>query len=336
MARVKLDKLPDGPWLRVWVLACLGNLIALGGLEMFWRSRGHEPGVSAAASLWCYHRERVENADNKTIVLVGASRLQTGFATEVFLEDHPGYEVVQLAVPGRGGFATLRDLAATETFRGIVIWGDDARALQPSQLEEQQDLVDHYRKKWGPGERIDILLSTMLQENLVFMQPTLSGVQLVAKLVHGKTPDVNYMKTLFSRRWVADYGRVNVDGLVKARAEYFEDRLRLFPPAPLGEWRAVVREMAGFAKKIESRGGRVVFVSFPVRGRIKELNDENYPRDTYWAMLVNEIGIEVIDHEAMPGVEQLDCPDGSHLDSDSANAFTRWLGQELKARGCIE
>lgn len=327
---------PRGPWGRIWLEVSVATLVVLVGLELFWRSRGHVPSVAASVGLWSYQRDRVQGAGLDTIVLVGSSRIQTGFVPEVFHEEHPEHQTVQLALPGTGAFATLRDLSREQSFRGVVLCSMDARTLRPSKLEGQEGFVRSYHLLWGPGEKVNVTLSTLLQENLVILRPPLRGEQLVVALMHGHLPRNDYVRMSRHRRWVLDYDQMAVDDLTDARVRRFIDAVEQSPPATEQEWRGIVDRMAGFVGRIQDRGGRVVLLKFPLRGRILALHDEHFPDDKYWDVLASSIEADVIDVADMPGVEQLQLPDESHLDSASAERFTRWLASELELRQIIE
>lgn len=327
---------PRGPWGRIWLEVSVATLVVLVGLELFWRSWGYVPSVAASVGLWSYQRDRVQGAGLDTVVLVGSSRVQTGFVPEAFQDEHPDIQTVQLARPGTGGFATLRDLSREQSFRGVVLCSVDARTLRPSQLEGQEEFVKSYHLLWGPGEEVNVTLSTLLQENLVFLRPPLRGESLVVALMHGRLPRNVYVRTLRHRRWVIDYDTIAVDDLTGKRVKRFLDSIEQSPPPTEQEWRDIVDRMAGFVKRIQARGGKVVFLKFPLRGRILALHDEYFPDEKYWDVLVASTGAGVVDAADMPGVEQLQLPDESHLDSASAERFTRWLAKELETLGVIE
>lgn len=343
-----------GPWLGIWVTGCATAVLVLAGMEYLWRHRGHEPGIVPGVELWCWQRDRARDAGRGTVALLGASRIQLGFVPEAFAEVHPDVETIQLAIPGKGPFAALRDLADDESFAGLAICSVTALTLQPFDLEAQQDFVDYYHTQWGPGAKASLLLSTALQERLVVLQPQTRGyellnLRLMAALIPGlerwtgdraelqlELPRVSYLKTLFNRHRVADFGLIDTEVLIETRIAYIRGQLRDNPPASEAEWRDIVRRLAGFVERIGSRGGKVAFVRFPMTGRFEALDREFFPRERYWDTLAASVGTVVIHSEEMPGVRDLRCPDESHLDTAGAIAFTKWLGRELTNRGLLQ
>jgi hypothetical protein len=212
------------------------------------------------------------------------------------------------------------------------------RTLQPSRLDGQQQLVDYFHKEWSPAKLASLLLRVALQETFVILRPNLSARQLLRELGQGRLPAIDYTAVKFNRRRTADYGLVDVEDLTRRRMTRISRELRDEPPISPAEWRHVSTRLAGFAKAIQARGGKVVFIRFPSRGRFEALTDELFPRAEYWdplAAVVEAAGAETIHYEDMPGNADLKLPDESHLDVPSAIAFTRWLAQELVERGVL-
>lgn len=331
-----LNNPPRGPWVRVWALACALVLGHLTTLEVFWRNRGHEPSVLPSMQLWCYHRERVQDAGHETVAVLGASRMQAGFVQEAFLEVRPDVELVQLAVPAKGPVASLAELADDESFRGLVICSIEEVSLQPVYHNDQMPYIAYWREKWGPGKKVSLLLAAAFQEWLVQLQPRLGGEHLVKALAGGQLPLVPYYSTRFDRQRLIDYTNVNVTQLIETRVKYIRAQLTEYPPASPEVWLTVVERMAGFVRAIEKHGGRVAFVKFPLSGRLLALQDEMLPRERYWDVLAAGLGADVIHYEDMPGYQGLVLPDDSHLDPPGAIAFTKWLARQLEARGFFE
>ena len=324
---------PRGPWIKVWALAAALIVGHMTALEIFWRDRGHQPGVSPSLQLWCYHRERVQGAGHETLAVLGASRMQVGFIQEAFLEVHPDIELVQLAVPAKGPVAALAELASDQEFRGLVLCSIEEVSLQPVYHNDQMPYVAYWREKWGPGKKVSLVLAATFQEWLAQLQPRLGGEHLVSALAQGRLPLVPYYHTQFNRQRTVDYSDVNVRQLIDTRVNYLRRELTRYPPATPEVWQEVVAQLAGYVREIHARGGKVAFVKFPLTGRLLDLEAELLPRGRYWDVLAAGLGTDVIHYEEMPGIDSLQLPDDSHLDPEGAVAFTRWLAQQLEQRG---
>ena len=123
----------------------------------------------------------------------------------------------------------------------------------------------------------------------------------------------------------------NIQGLIDLRIERTRAQMPEHAPAPVEEWRAFVEQIAQMASRIEARGGRVVFVKFPARGRFQELYDAYFPRTPYWDILSDRVG-QTLHFEDMPGSDDLHLPDDSHMDKASAIRFTKWIASEMAKR----
>ena len=333
---------PRGPWLKTWGLACVALVVLFTSLELFWRRHGYTPTLVSSEELWSYQRERAEGAGPETIVLVGSSRMQFGFIHEAFREERPGVRIVQLAISGKPPVPTLRDLAEDESFGGTVIYSIVEATMFPG-WQDQQSFVDYYHVKWGPGIKYSLLISAALQQRLTFLQPRLGGPKLLESFFPGRgkrphLPPLNYIHTRFDRWQFADYSLLtekNIQGLIDLRIERYRKLLPDRPPAPVEAWRAYVENLVTLVARIEARGGRVVFVKFPARGRFKELYDAYFPRTPYWDILAASVS-GTLHCDDMPGVDELQLPDDSHLDVPSGIRFTKWIAREMAKRGDFE
>ena len=101
------------------------------------------------------------------------------------------------------------------------------------------------------------------------------------------------------------------------------------------EWRTFVTGLVEMVTRIEARGGRVVFVKFPARGRFKELYDSYFPRTPYWDILSESVGM-TLHYEDMTGAGELVLPDDSHLDVPSAIRFTKWIAREMAKHDALD
>jgi len=327
---------PSGPWGRVWITTLVAAALLLGGLELFWRSRGYLASISSYEPLWSFHRERLIGTDRSMIALLGGSRMQIGFRPEAFHEVLPDIGLAQLADAGKPAFATLRDLARDESFRGLVLCSMPEISTVPG-WNDQAALVRYFHQQWTPGEKYSLLLSVPLQAELALLQPRLRGAKLVGSLEKGRLPPLNYHRVAFDRSWQVFLEMLparTIRGLVEARIKESRQRLPALPPAPRELWDSYTGRMIEFADRIASRGGQVVFVDFPIRGRFRRLIDEYFPRSEYWDGLA-AAGVETLHWEDMPNQSELGLPDQSHLDLLSGREFTRWIARELVARGVV-
>jgi len=80
---------------------------------------------------------------------------------------------------------------------------------------------------------------------------------------------------------------------------------------------------------IEKRGGRVIFLRFPSSGRVRELENQFFPRPVFYDRLVAASGnhIHFEDHSELQGFL---LPEWSHLTRADATEYTRRLMPLIK------
>jgi hypothetical protein len=311
-------------WGRIWVIGPAAALCVLLTLEVWVRAHGHRPGVASERDLWCHHRKRVVGADLRSIALLGSSRMQSGLVQTAFREALPGVKPVQLALAGTSPVAVLKDLARDQTFRGVVVCEVFAQFLQPGQLRGQEHAVQYCEDQWGPGKEVELWLKLPFEQRLALLQPALTARLLATSLQRGKAPAPPTSWVLEDRTRVMSYVGDQEDA-VAARMR----RNRKNAKATAVSWSADVG-------RIQARGGRVVFVHFPISGRYRALDESVYPRARHWDVLAAHVGAPAIHYTEMKGYDTLVLPDESHLDLPSAGRFTRWLAEELVARGIVD
>lgn len=114
-----------------------------------------------------------------------------------------------------------------------------------------------------------------------------------------------------------------------------------FPYAALGfsdfwrRWRLTLAKLRGEVvadvRKIESRGGEVIFIRFPSTRPLREMENENTPKSVYWDPLIAETGCIGIHFEEHPELSNFDCPEWSHLTGEDSVVYTRELMKVLAA-----
>ncbi len=146
---------PEAPWRQIWGRSLIATVIIMIMLEAGWRMAGYTPSIVDNQALWSSWRARVESAGPRTVVALGESRMQLAFNIPEALSALPGYEIIQLSIDGRAPVAALRDIADHTSFAGIVLCSIDGNGLDPQCRDEQQEYVDFYHNRFGPGERIN-------------------------------------------------------------------------------------------------------------------------------------------------------------------------------------
>lgn len=90
------------------------------------------------------------------------------------------------------------------------------------------------------------------------------------------------------------------------------------------------RDAKSCVDKLRARGGKIVFVRFPVSGPLKELEDKNTPRAQTWDPLLQQTAVPGIYFEDFPELSSFECPEWSHLSAAESVEFTKRLVPHLR------
>ena len=328
-----MERAPGGSGAAMWAVAVTMALATLAGLEWFWRSHGYRPGVNDDKPLWADHRARVYERGGNTVVLVGQSRLLLGFSTEVFRARFPDKPLVNLAVSGLPCMATLRDLTSDERFRGTVLCSVVPFTFARAVRDHQQPYVDtRHDHSWMP--RLEG--AYWLRAHLACMQPQLCMPRiLINKVLRQPLPAPPFIVTRPDRSWHADFELTDVDRRLRYRLDRmrrgWQARKNLSPD----EWREEVTDIIPWLRRLEARGGRVVFVRMPTSGEAWQMSEKYYPRSAYWDQLEAITESPTLHFRDDPGLSGFVCPDASHLDYRQATEFTSQLLDVLVERGLL-
>jgi hypothetical protein len=83
-------------------------------------------------------------------------------------------------------------------------------------------------------------------------------------------------------------------------------------------------------EKLRARGGKIVFVRFPVSGELKALEDRLNPRTRDWERLLKETNVPGIYFEDFPELASFTCPEWSHLSAGDSVEFSKLLVPHLR------
>ena len=105
---------------------------------------------------------------------------------------------------------------------------------------------------------------------------------------------------------------------------------------PVDEWLSKAGETELFVRKIQGRGGRVVFLHMPISGRLLERDRLCAPKKYYWDQFARQSSAICIHFEDVESLRHFECPDDSHLDQRDDPRFTNALLDELVRRNVLE
>jgi hypothetical protein len=316
-------------WGRVWLLSLLTAGIFFGGWEVFWRARGFQPTIQDDWGVWAKVRRKAVNQGKRAIILIGASRIQAGVHPDIF-EEATGIRPLVLAIDGSNPITVLENLSEDERITGTIICSFISMFLG----EDSDDfgrakrwIREYNEQRWS--SRLETRLSILIESSFVFRYTGLLPDQLWENFLESRGPHPFYAPMRPDRYRAMDFSLTDVDrirrGRIKREKEFQEKA------APLSDERFMekVARIDQMVQKIENRGGRVIFIRMPSTGVVRRIEEQTWPREKYWDVLVANTQANAIHFEDYPSLSKFECPDGSHLDVRDARIFTWSLAEIL-------
>ncbi len=278
--------------------------------------------IEADREAWVLARLRVRPTST---VLVGSSRTGAALDPQVWAAALGSEPPVMLAVEGESSLPVLADLAADTTFHGFV-----AAEMLPLATFMQAEPVGPYVKaareaRQSPAKRWEAVLRLNGPSHLVFRRPELQVDRLITMaLLGGTLHPVHYRlrKDLFRPiNFAIERKTPNQPAVFDTMTFVSMRRWGVPLVGPALDQR--IARIAADVKRIQQRGGKVVFLLLSGCGGRKAMEEILYPRPLYWDRLAEVPGVRMIDADAYPEIGGLPCYDGSHIDMHDAPAVTR-------------
>jgi hypothetical protein len=339
--------IPALPWRGLLLATLLLTALATTAWEIRARRLGYAPVLNSTSDLWADQREAVKP---DSLVLIGDSRMLFNADLDV-LEQGLGQRPIQLALVGSCAYPVLENLANDESFRGTVIasllpaiW----MAPPPARpYKNSLKALNRYRER-TLSHRVGHHLGMFLEKRFAFMkeddltlEQLLKHVSVPSRALYHAPPRLPpYFATIERDRQTRMIESCAQPGPLQDRVKFGWAPLFSPPPMPAHTPKEVFEQIgqaiearfgqtAAAVKKIQARGGKVVFVRFPHSGPLKELEDKATPREGVWARLINESGAPGIYYSDHPELI-FDCPEWSHLSAADATEFSKRLVPHLK------
>lgn len=348
--------IPDGRWLLPLGIALLIVAMVVGGEEYLLAKKGFSPAIVDSASIWARQRARASSLGRDAIILIGASRIQLDVDLDT-MRDLTGKEPVQLAIDGSSFVPVLTNLAADDRVTGTIIVDYQDHVIDNLHLDDGAPV---YLAEWQRVRRrravpdfsaTEAWLGDQLHRQLRSFADGATPLLSLTKRALDPKATPQYLITLPSRERRADYTRVTMPQFYYARVmrnagfndvpsvstwadldEVLTHRIEALPPSNLSHFGMNAEEIAGMVRRIEARGGHVVFVMFPRSGLVRAADERMFPRNVYWDRFVGTVHSPALDYRDVPSLASFVCPDGSHLDFRDQAAFTRNLVNALFVR----
>lgn len=340
--------IPHRPWRGITVIVVLIVLAAATAWEIRVRSVGYGPTLNDTEDLWAEARRRVQP---ETVVIVGDSRPHFDLDLDE-LERGLGKRPVQLAQGGSSAYPVLDDLVKDERFHGTIIC-----SIVPSMffvpggplLETAQNAVKRFHTQtWA--QRASHYLAVPLEEHVAFLkQYELDTAELLRRLPIPNRPNAligprlpPYFATIDRERRARMVESCAHPGRLQTQVK--ESWIPLFTPPPPPSYvprdvfaarmaeavEARFRDTREAVEKLRARGGKIVFVRFPLTSELKTLEDKATPRAGIWERLLRETAAPGIYFEDFPELASFECPEWSHLSAGDSVEFTKRLVPHLR------
>jgi hypothetical protein len=294
----------------------------------------HEPSIVSNSDLFCAVYRQVNELSKRDVVLLGASRMQTGIDLDVIQQHLPKRQALMLATSGMGtSYPVFRDLVHNTDFSGIVIIDENEHTLT-SDNHAQQELIDHCNHNFSTVRRLNRHIATFFQHRFLFLNPQSNSLRLWGNLlVEREFPEPFYTKTLPDRQQLVDYERAEPTMLQLLHDERLKAAKHLLKqkPLPPDEWLELTGHWGTLIQQFEQRGGKVIFVRMPVSDERWKFERQFTPVESYWQHFAQTLQVEAVHFSEFSNLSNFNLADTSHLSMHDKRKFTQLLMEYLQS-----
>lgn len=331
-----------------FIIAMLFSFLSIVAWESYWRLQGLEPNIDDNKNLWANQRNKLEKFNDKTVTIIGSSRILYDLQLDIWKEQTQT-EPVMLATQGASPLPVFKDIVDNTDFNGILIIGVTPPLLfattypQAEFMKRSQSLVDYYYNRTY-AQRLNHKLSIPLQKNLAFirdgdeawdsdvdLKTLLKQIHLTDRNAPFYPPFNNFEEITLERhmkmpeRMVTDTAYANTVKKVWTAILSGD-----FPPP---EREATINAFTELAKQFQEKGGKLILVRCPSDGLFKEVESKGFPREQFWDELVAKTGAKAYNYLDYEQFQNLLLPEWSHLATKDAQFFTTELIKIMKQDG---
>ena len=327
------------------LVAVILGIAALTSWELYWRSKGYEPGLEDTKELWAIQRSRMNYASPDAVVLLGDSRMLFDIQLDAW-EEVTGVRPIQLASAGTTPLPAFHDLVENTDFAGTALISVHPIIFFFTTKESHflwrriKARIDHFYDRTY-AQRLNHFLDVPLQRTFTFLRADdedwtddldlktlLSTVKVGDRLGPGYPPFYRFQDIAIDRN-VKMFDRVVRDTAFAnsiIRAWTYEGPEPMPPPDKEGTMAYFLDDLA----KFKARGGRVVLIRFPSSGGLLQFEKEAFSRENFWEAIVDSAQVPAYHFEDYEALNQFTCPEWSHLSAPDASTFSTELAKILK------
>ncbi len=344
-------QIPQGNWIRLFLVSLLITLALVGIWEGYVRNLGYEASLNDNADLWAETRTKLDHSAPNRTVIVGASRSQFDFDLKTYADYFGVEEPIQLALYGSNPVPVLEHIAFETNVSGTVLVGVTPVLLfipeGEGPVDRSRDTIKHYQN-WSISQKTDYQLWKPLDTHLAFLQEEDFRLSSLIKSLNIPNRSSSffppkaqpYFNTVQSNRQASIWDKMDAkfaERIQKGWLPYFTP-----PPPPPNvtqeefekifkdNMESYLQRIAKAVAAIQKRGGKVVFIRYPSAGKIRELEAQFTPRNLFWDQIIAVSGAHGIHFEDYAELSGFQCPEWSHLSKKDAILFTQNLMPILK------
>lgn len=332
------------------IIALVLGVLSITAWESYWRYQGHEPSINDNKNLWANQRAKLENFNNKTVAIIGSSRILYDLQLDIWKEQTQT-EPAMLATQGASPLPVFKDIVENTKFNGMLIIGVTPPLLfattypQAPFIERSQTLVDYYYKRTY-AQRLNHKLSIPLQKNLAFitdadedwdsdvdLKTLLKQIRLTERSAPPLPPFNNFEEITLERHMKMPERMVTDTAYANTVKKVWTAMLSGDFPPP--EREATINAFTKLIEEFQGRGGQVILVRCPSDGLFKKIESMGFPREKFWDELVKKSSTIAYNYQDYKQFENLFLPEWSHLATKDAQFFTKELIKIMKNDGVL-
>ncbi|BAY66031.1 hypothetical protein NIES22_61440 [Calothrix brevissima NIES-22] len=315
-------------WFKIWLFTPALVLMGFTLNETLLRKGAYQPSIVSDADLFCDVYSQIKALGKNDVILLGASRMQTGFDLNILHQHFPHKKAILLAQSGRGtSYPVFKDIVENTNFRGVIILDETEQTLI-SPTYDQKEFIEYCHTNYSLNRQLNHQISAWLQNNFVFLNPGGSSLRLWGNLlIQHQLPEPYYTKTLFDREELIDYKRADKQFLHKIhddRLNGVKQAAKQSFPNP-NTWLQQTEHWQTLVENFQERGGHVIFIRMPTSQERWAIENQIAPPEQYWKQFVDKLHVASVHFADYPELSNFKLPDTSHIDMRDKPVFTEIL-----------
>jgi hypothetical protein len=324
------------------ILALILVLTFLVSWELYLRHKGITRDYDDGPELWANSRAMVYEPADKATVFIGSSRIKYDLDIPTW-ENLTGNHAIQLAMVGSNPRPFLHDLASDPNFKGkLIVDVTEGLFFNKSKVavSSPNEGIEYYKKR-TPAQRASFELDHALESQFVFLNRNFLSLNPLIDNLHIKNRPgvtsaaefpIGFRSVAFERqsKMTAEF-LADTNQQIQVRNIWASNRKKNRTPPVRGKsLDSIMTSVKADVDKIRARGGDVVFIRTPSSDTYLIFENKTYPRTEYWDKLLAITRCEGIHFADYPVIDQLTCPEYSHLSPKDAIIYTQNLVSILK------